>query len=106
MRAAFERRRNLMVELLNQVPGVSCRTPEGAFYAFANVQGLLGRSHGGRVLETDLQIAEFFLSEAHAATVAGSPFGAPGYVRLSYACSDDDIRAGLGRIREAVAGLR
>jgi aspartate aminotransferase len=105
MRAAFERRRNLVVELLNQVPGVSCRTPEGAFYAFANVKGLLGRSLRGQVLESDLQIAEMFLSEAHAATVAGTPFGAPGYVRLSYACSDDDIRAGIGRIREAVAAL-
>jgi aspartate aminotransferase len=105
MRAAFERRRNLTVELLNQVPGVSCRTPEGAFYAFANVKGLLGRSLRGRVLESDLQIAEMFLSEAHAATVAGSPFGAPGYVRLSYACSDDDLRTGIGRIRDAVAAL-
>lgn len=105
MRAAFERRRNLTVELLNQVPGVSCRTPEGAFYAFANVKGLLGRSLRGKVLESDLQVAEMFLSEANAATVAGSPFGAPGYVRLSYACSDDDIRTGIGRIRDAVDTL-
>ncbi len=102
MRAAFERRRNLMVEGLNAIPGVSCRMPEGAFYAFADVRGLFGRSVNGVTLATDDAIANYWLDEAHAATVAGTPFGAPGYVRLSYACADTDITNGLAAIRQAM----
>lgn len=105
MREAFERRRKLMVDGLNTIPGVSCRTPEGAFYAFANVSGLIGKSFQGQPLANDQQVAEFFLTEAHAATVAGTPFGAPGFVRLSYACSDADILEGLEAIRQAVRQL-
>lgn len=105
MREAFERRRKLMVDGLNTIPGVSCRTPEGAFYAFANVSGLIGKSFAGQPLVNDQQVAEFFLTEAHAATVAGTPFGAPGFVRLSYACSDSDILEGLEAIRQAVRQL-
>jgi aspartate aminotransferase len=105
MREAFERRRKLMVDGLNTIPGISCRTPEGAFYAFANVGGLIGKSFAGKPLANDQQVAEFFLTEAHAATVAGTPFGAPGFVRLSYACSDADILEGLEAIRGAVRQL-
>ena len=105
MREAFERRRKLMVDGLNTIPGVSCRTPEGAFYAFANVSGLIGKSFAGKPLANDQLVAEFFLTEAHAATVAGTPFGAPGFVRLSYACSDSDILEGLEAIRQAVRQL-
>ncbi len=110
MLSAFERRRNLMVGGLNAIPGVRCRMPEGAFYAFADVRGLIGKRAGQgsteKVLATDDDIAMWLLSEAHAATVAGGPFGAPGYLRLSYACADADITAGLEAIRAAVAGLR
>ena len=103
MRAAFERRRTLMVEGLRSIPGVSCRMPEGAFYAFADVQGLYGMPYKGRVTQTDLDVAMWLLEEAHVATVAGTPFGAPGYVRFSYACSEQDIEAGIEAIRRAQA---
>jgi aspartate aminotransferase len=102
MRSAFERRRTLMVEGLRKVPGVKCRMPEGAFYAFADVRGLLGLRDGDSRLETDEQIAMWLLREAHAATVAGSPFGAPGYLRFSYACSEADIQGGLAAFAAAV----
>ncbi len=95
MRAAFEKRRTLMVDGLNAIPGVSCRMPEGAFYAFADVRRLYGLSHEGVTLASDEQIAMWLLQRGHLATVAGAPFGAPGYLRLSYACSEADISAGL-----------
>ncbi len=106
MRLAFERRRNLMVEGLRKIPGVDCRMPEGAFYAFADVRGLLGLKVEGKPLTTDDELAMWLLSEARAATVAGAPFGAPGYLRFSYACSDEDIVAGLESIRQAVERAR
>jgi aspartate aminotransferase len=99
MRAAFERRRKLMVEGLRSIPGVSCRMPEGAFYAFPDVRGLYGIAHAGGTLESDLDVAMWLLSEAHVATVAGTPFGAPGYLRFSYAASEEDIEAGIAAIR-------
>jgi aspartate aminotransferase len=105
MRAAFARRRSLMVERLNSIPGVRCRMPEGAFYAFADVRGLCGRSFKGKRLATDEDVATWMLETAHVATVAGTPFGAPGYLRLSYACDEDDIEAGTAAIRRAVESL-
>ncbi|HTJ80720.1 MAG TPA: pyridoxal phosphate-dependent aminotransferase, partial [Polyangiaceae bacterium] len=74
--------------------------------AFADVRGLLGMSAGGKTLATDDDVAMWLLHEAHAATVAGSPFGAPGYLRFSYACADHDIVAGLESIRSAVTAAR
>ncbi len=106
MRTAFARRRQLMVEGLRQIPGVSCRMPDGAFYAFANVQGLLGRAHDGEVLATDEELAQFFLDQAHCVTVAGTPFGAPGYLRLSYAVSDEEIVTGLAEMKRAASMLK
>jgi aspartate aminotransferase len=105
MRAAFERRRKLMVEGLRSIPGVHCRMPEGAFYAFPDVRGLYGIAHGGGTLQSDLDVAMWLLSEAHVATVAGTPFGAPGYLRFSYAASEEDIEAGIAAIR-ALASRR
>ncbi len=102
MREAFQRRRNLIVAGLNRIDGIRCRMPEGAFYAFADVRGLLGLRAGDVVLEDDNQIAMWLLETAHVATVAGTPFGAPGYLRLSYACSDEDISRGLGSIEAAI----
>jgi aspartate aminotransferase len=106
MRAHFQRRRDLMVAGLEGLPGVSCRTPEGAFYAFADFRGVLGKSFGDRVIETDEDLANYLLDEAHVAGVAGTPFGAPGFLRLSYAVSDDDIRGGIAAIGAALAKLQ
>jgi aspartate aminotransferase len=106
MRSAFARRRDRMVDGLSAIPGIACRRPEGAFYALADVRGLYGLSHEGKQLTTDLDVAMFFLREAHVAAVAGTPFGAPGYVRFSYACSDSDIDEGLASIRSALERVR
>jgi len=106
MRAAFARRRNVMVKGLNETPGIRCRMPEGAFYAFADVTGLYGASSGGRVITSDVDVADWFLDAAHVATVAGTPFGAPGYIRLSYACSEEDIEAGVAAMRAVIAQAR
>ena len=80
--------------------------PEGAFYAFANVQGLVGKRAGDQRLESDLDVAGYLLEEARCAVVPGTAFGAPGFVRISYAASNDTIREGLRRIGEAVSKLR
>jgi len=106
MRRAFEARRSLIVDGLNAIDGIRCRLPEGAFYAFANVQALIGKQGGGKKLETDLDVAGYLLETARCAVVPGSAFGAPGFVRISYAASNETIREGLGRIGDAVARLR
>jgi aspartate aminotransferase len=106
MRAAFARRRTRMVEGLRGTPGIRCRYPEGAFYAFADVRGLYGMPWKGKPLASDEQVSMFFLEEAHVATVAGTPFGAPGYLRFSYACSEEDVDAGIAAIRAAIAAHR
>ena len=100
MRAAFERRRSRMVTGLQETPGITCRMPEGAFYAFADVTGLYGATWKGQTVTTDEQVAHWLLDEAHVATVAGTPFGAPGFLRFSYACSEDDIEGGIAAIRQ------
>ena len=98
MRAAFDRRRATMYELLESIDGVSCIEPQGAFYAFPNMQGLLNRDIGGDVATTTIELAEIFLDKANVAIVPGEAFGAPGYARLSFALSDDDLIEGLTRI--------
>lgn len=106
MIAEFGARRTLMVEGLNRIPGIRCRMPEGAFYAFPSVQGLIGRRpNGGAPLEDDLQVAAYLLEAARVAVVPGSAFGAPGYVRLSYATSRELCVEGVRRIASAVAEL-
>ncbi len=104
MRDAFERRRNVMLEELNAVPGIRCRVPDGAFYAFADVRGLLGLVTGGGPLVGDADVSRFFLESAHVASVPGSAFGMPGYVRFSYATGEDRIRGGAASLRRAIAG--
>ena len=106
MRAAFDRRRVRMVEGLRTIPGVKCRMPEGAFYAFADVRGLYGLKHKDHELTTDDEIALWLLDAAHVATVAGTPFGAPGYLRFSYACSEEEIEQGIAAIRSCVAAAK
>lgn len=105
MRDKFERRRDAMVAALSKIDGISCRTPEGAFYVFANCKKLIGRSHEGKKIATDTDLAMFFLSQAHVATVPGEPFGAPGYIRMSYATSEENITAGCAALARAVAAL-
>jgi aspartate aminotransferase len=106
MREAFARRRVVMVENLRKTPGFTCRMPEGAFYVFADVRGLYGISWKGRPLASDEDVAHWLLDDAHVATVAGTPFGAPGYLRLSYACAETEIEAGIQAIRTAIAAAR
>ncbi|MFS8070420.1 MAG: aminotransferase class I/II-fold pyridoxal phosphate-dependent enzyme, partial [Byssovorax sp.] len=106
MRAAFDRRRVRMVEALRTIPGVRCRMPEGAFYAFADVRGLYGASYKGKELVSDEEIALWLLDDAHVATVAGTPFGAPGYLRFSYACSEEEIEQGIAAIQRSVAAAK
>lgn len=105
MRRAFEERRSIIIDGLNAIDGISCRLPEGAFYAFANVKGLLGKQGAGKTLETDLDVASYLLEEARCAVVPGTAFGAPGFLRISYAASNEMIREGLSRIGDAVGKL-
>jgi aspartate/methionine/tyrosine aminotransferase len=102
MRKAFDRRRRTMVDLLNAIDGVRCLEPQGAFYAFPNLTGLLGRRIGTAVPETTMELATVLLEEVNVAVVPGEAFGAPGYARLSFALSDEDLIEGLERIRALV----
>ncbi|MEE8738527.1 MAG: pyridoxal phosphate-dependent aminotransferase [Bifidobacterium sp.] len=99
MRSAFDRRRAAIVSALNAIPGVQCPTPTGAFYAFANVEGLMNRPIGasGSVASSSAQLAALLLDEAHVAAVPGEAFGAPGYLRFSYALSDEQLAEGMRR---------
>ncbi|MGC2168198.1 MAG: pyridoxal phosphate-dependent aminotransferase [Acidimicrobiales bacterium] len=103
MREVFDRRRKTMVAMLNSIDGVSCTEPDGAFYGFPNVTGLLGRSLRGRVANSSSELAALLLDEIQIAVVPGEAFGAPGYERLSYALSDEDLVEGLERWRDFVA---
>ncbi len=103
MRAAFDRRRRTMVAMLNAIDGVACPEPEGAFYCFPNVTGLLGRSLKGHVATTSAELADVLLETIKVAVVPGEAFGAPGYFRLSYALGDVDLEEGLRRWSELVA---
>jgi aspartate/methionine/tyrosine aminotransferase len=97
MQAAFSARRDLMYSMLGEIPGVKAIAPEGAFYAFPDVRDMLGRDLRGRSAATDMELAAMLLEEIKIAVVPGEAFGAPGYVRLSFALGDDDIREGLER---------
>jgi len=102
IRAMFQRRRDAMVAGLESIPGVVCRKPEGAFYAFADVRGLYGLDWNGKAIESDEDVALWLLDKAHVAAVPGGGFGAPGYVRFSYAASEERIAAGVASIRRVV----
>ena len=101
MREAFDRRRHAIVDALNSIPGVHCIMPKGAFYAFADVHELLGRQVGppGTVSATSVELAAALLDEAKVAAVPGEGFGMPGYMRFSYALSDDDLAEGMRRFK-------
>lgn len=102
MREAFDRRRIKMYTMLNAIDGVSCIEPNGAFYAFPNMQGLLNRDLGGKSAATTLELAGLILDEIQVAFVPGEAFGLPGYARFSFALSDEDMEEGLRRIQEFV----
>jgi aspartate/methionine/tyrosine aminotransferase len=106
MRAAFDRRRQTIVRMLREVPGVDCPEPQGAFYAYPSVRGLLGRELRGRTPATSAELAELILDEAEVAVVPGEAFGTPGYLRLSYALGDDDLVEGITRIQKLAAEAR
>ena len=103
MRQAFDRRRQTIVRELNLIEGLSCPTPEGAFYVYPDVTGLLGRSWGGVTPTTSLELADLILEQAEVAVVPGEAFGPSGYVRLSYALGDDALLEGVQRMQRLFA---
>ena len=103
MRSAFDRRRGLIVGLLDAIPGVSCPEPEGAFYAYPSVTGLIGKSFDGVRPTSSAELATLVLEKAEVAVVPGEAFGTPGYFRLSYALGDDDLVTGVTRMAEFLA---
>jgi aspartate/methionine/tyrosine aminotransferase len=100
MGVAFDRRRKLIVGLLNEIPGIECPTPQGAFYVYPSVKGVLGKSIRGKVANTSAELATIILDEVEVAAVPGEAFGPSGYLRFSYATSDEDIVEGIGRIKK------
>jgi aspartate aminotransferase len=103
MRAAFDRRRRTIVELLSAIPGVVCPTPRGAFYAYPSVTGLIGKELRGARIDDSVGLAAAVLEHAEVAVVPGEAFGTPGYLRLSYALADDDLRTGVERMGALLA---
>ena len=106
MRAAFDRRRRAIVELLRAIPGVQCPTPRGAFYAYPSVRELLGREIRGVRPQDTVELAALVLEHAEVAVVPGEAFGTPGFFRLSYALGDDDLRIGVERMGALLAEAR
>jgi len=103
-RALFERR-DVIVDRLNAIPGIHCLKPEGAFYVFPNIAGLIGKSANGKKLNSPCDLADYLLEEAKVAGVPGEDFGSQQHIRFSYATSLEDIEKGCTRIRDAVAKL-
>jgi len=103
MREAFDRRRQLIVSMLREIPGIACPEPQGAFYVYPSVKGLLGRPIAGRTAETSAELATLILEEAEVAVVPGEAFGTPGYVRMSYALGDDDLVEGVTRMQRLLS---
>jgi aspartate/methionine/tyrosine aminotransferase len=106
MKTAFDRRRRAMVAGLNAIDGVECPTPHGAFYAYADVRGLLGRSLAGTTPRTSAELATLILEQVEVAVVPGEAFGPSGFLRLSYALGDEDLATGVARLQEFLAGAR
>ena len=102
MGEAFDRRRKLIVGLLNEIPGFDCPTPTGAFYVYPSVKGVLGTTIRGKTPKTSAELATLILEEAEVAAVPGEAFGPSGYLRFSYATSDEDIIEGIGRIKKLI----
>lgn len=103
MKKAFDRRRQTIVRMLNEIDGVVCPEPEGAFYAYPSVKGVLGKEIRGKTPTTSTELAELILEESEVAVVPGEAFGTPGYLRLSYALSDEDLVEGVTRVQNLLA---
>ncbi|ARF55937.1 pyridoxal phosphate-dependent aminotransferase [Streptomyces gilvosporeus] len=103
MKVAFDRRRRKMVQMLNEIDGVLCPEPEGAFYAYPSVKDLLGKEIRGKRPQTSVELAELILEEAEVAVVPGEAFGTPGYLRISYALGDEDLVEGISRVQKLLA---
>ncbi|MET7337193.1 pyridoxal phosphate-dependent aminotransferase [Nonomuraea sp. NPDC005650] len=103
MRTAFDRRRQTMVRMLNEIPGVFCPEPKGAFYAYPSVKDLIGKELRGKRPQSSGELAELILEEAEVAVVPGEAFGTPGYFRLSYALGDDDLVEGVSRLAKLLS---
>lgn len=106
MRQAFERRKNLIVELAKDIPGLEVNNPQGAFYLFPKCSSFFGKSCGDKVINNSTDLALYLLEVGHVATVSGDAFGDPECFRMSYATSDDNIRKAMKRIKEALANLK
>ena len=106
MRRAFERRRNLIVELAKEIPGLEVNVPQGAFYLFPKCSSFYGKSDGDRKINDSNDLAMYLLEAGHVATVGGDSFGAPDCFRMSYATSDENIREAMRRIKETLAKLK
>ncbi len=106
MRTAFDRRRRTMVRMLNDIPGVVCPEPEGAFYAYPSVKELIGKEVRGKRPQSSVELAALILEEAEVALVPGEAFGTPGYFRLSYALGDEDLAEGVGRVAKLLSEAR
>lgn len=106
MRAAFDRRRRTIVELLSAIPGVVCPTPRGAFYAYPSVQEILGKEIRGVTPSSSVELAALVLEHAEVAVVPGEAFGSPGFFRLSYALGDEDLKTGVERMGALLAEAR
>jgi aspartate/methionine/tyrosine aminotransferase len=104
MRVAFDRRGTTMHRMLSDIDGVTCMEPQGAFYCFPNVAGLLGRELGGDKAGTTLELADLVLEKSKVAFVPGEAFGAPGYARFSFALGDDDLVEGISRLAKLATG--
>jgi len=100
MKVAFDRRRQLITKMLNEIEGVNCPEPEGAFYVYPSVKNLLGREIRGKVPTTSAELSALILDEVEVAVVPGEAFGTPGYIRLSYALGDDDLIEGISRVQD------
>jgi aspartate/methionine/tyrosine aminotransferase len=106
MREAFDRRRKTIVRMLNEIPGVTCPEPLGAFYAYPSVKEVLGKEIAGQRPQTSAELASLILDEAEVAVVPGEAFGTPGYFRMSYALGDADLEEGVTRIGKLLADAR
>jgi aspartate/methionine/tyrosine aminotransferase len=106
MRAAFDRRRQIIVPMLNEIDGVLCPVPDGAFYVYPSMKGILGKEIRGRRPVSTVELAELLLDEIEVAVVPGEAFGTPGYLRLSYALSDDDLIEGITRLQSLLAEVK